>query len=406
MAKILSQLGVETSNIVEAWHVTQSIDAFTGTEAYDITLSGSLTLQNGTQGANKIATSDANGVISFTNSITASLQGTASYAITASYALNGGGGNATGSNYEIQFNKNGDFGATSSFKYNYDLQSLEHGFASTASGDYSLARGYYTQAEGDYSHAEGYINSAYGPGSHAEGSITSASGSYSHTEGYRTKTSGSFSHAEGYETISSGSYSHTEGEFTVAIGDSSHAEGRYTTASAYCSHTEGWGTQTVSWYQHAQGTYNLPTSGAGAFILGNGADSSNKSNLIFASGSTVEITGSLIVTSSALIIKNEILFTSQRNISTGGSTYSPSGFSRILLRIDGSTSSTLSDGTDGQILYLHCAQESTPGTHTITPSNTQGFTSIDFSSAGDTATLMFNGTKWYVISYYNATINP
>jgi len=42
MALTLSQIGIETSNTVEAWHVTQSIDAFTGTEAYDISLSGSL----------------------------------------------------------------------------------------------------------------------------------------------------------------------------------------------------------------------------------------------------------------------------------------------------------------------------------------------------------------------------
>jgi hypothetical protein len=91
MAQILSQLGIETSNTVEAWHVTQSIDAFTGVTAYDITLSGSFTLQNGTQGANKIAVSDANGKIDFTNNITASLYGTSSWSnntLTASYALN------------------------------------------------------------------------------------------------------------------------------------------------------------------------------------------------------------------------------------------------------------------------------------------------------------------------------
>jgi len=44
MALTLSQTGIETSNTVEAWHVTQSIDAFTGTEAYDITLSGSFNM--------------------------------------------------------------------------------------------------------------------------------------------------------------------------------------------------------------------------------------------------------------------------------------------------------------------------------------------------------------------------
>jgi len=39
---ILSKTGITTGQTVETWHVTQSIDAFTGAEAYDITLSGSL----------------------------------------------------------------------------------------------------------------------------------------------------------------------------------------------------------------------------------------------------------------------------------------------------------------------------------------------------------------------------
>ena len=42
MALILDKIGIVTGNTVEAYHVTQSIDAFTGVAAYDITLSGSL----------------------------------------------------------------------------------------------------------------------------------------------------------------------------------------------------------------------------------------------------------------------------------------------------------------------------------------------------------------------------
>ena len=42
MAKTLSKTGITTNNTIEASHVTQSIDAFTGVDAYDITLSGSL----------------------------------------------------------------------------------------------------------------------------------------------------------------------------------------------------------------------------------------------------------------------------------------------------------------------------------------------------------------------------
>ena len=42
MAKNLTKTGITTGNTVEAFHVTQSVDAFTGIDAYDITISGSL----------------------------------------------------------------------------------------------------------------------------------------------------------------------------------------------------------------------------------------------------------------------------------------------------------------------------------------------------------------------------
>ena len=42
MAKTLSKSGISTGQDILAWHVTQSVDAFTGTGAYDVTLSGSL----------------------------------------------------------------------------------------------------------------------------------------------------------------------------------------------------------------------------------------------------------------------------------------------------------------------------------------------------------------------------
>lgn len=44
MAKTLSKTGITNGQTIQPSHVTQSIDAFTATEAYDISLSGSLTL--------------------------------------------------------------------------------------------------------------------------------------------------------------------------------------------------------------------------------------------------------------------------------------------------------------------------------------------------------------------------
>ena len=93
MAATLSKIGITTGNTVETWHVTQSIDAFTGTKAYDITLSGSLTLGSGTtmNGTASYATNAQQSQIA----ISSSYATTSSYAVTASYALNGGGGGAS-----------------------------------------------------------------------------------------------------------------------------------------------------------------------------------------------------------------------------------------------------------------------------------------------------------------------
>lgn len=48
MAKELSKSGISTGQDILAGHVTQSVDALTGTEAYDITVSGSLTITGST----------------------------------------------------------------------------------------------------------------------------------------------------------------------------------------------------------------------------------------------------------------------------------------------------------------------------------------------------------------------
>jgi len=113
-------------------------------------------------------------------------------------------------------------------------------------------------------------NIATGENSHAEGSITKAIGNYSHAEGDNTQAKGDYSHAEGQETIASGSYSHAEGYQTIALAN----------------------------HQHVQGQYNAVSSVPSAFIVGNGTDDINRSNLIHAAGNEVEITGSLNINGS------------------------------------------------------------------------------------------------------------
>jgi hypothetical protein len=113
-------------------------------------------------------------------------------------------------------------------------------------------------------------NIATGEYSHAEGSITKAIGDYSHAEGDFTQAKGNYSHAEGQETIASGSYSHAEGLQTIALAN----------------------------HQHVQGQYNSVSSVPSAFIVGNGTDDSNRSNLIYAAENEVQISGSLKVSGS------------------------------------------------------------------------------------------------------------
>ena len=190
--------------------------------------------------------------------------------------------------------------------------SLSQGIINNASGSYSHAEGYGTialqiashaegagtQATGAYSHAEGAGTQAIGDGSHAEGESTVATGEGSHAEGFESQAIGYYSHAEGAQSQATGPYSHAEGAGTQAIGLYSHTEGYTTTAIGDSSHAEGLGTVASGSHQHVQGQYNILSSAQAAFIVGNGVDNSNRSNLIYAAGNVFEITGSVNVTGS------------------------------------------------------------------------------------------------------------
>jgi len=69
MANNLTKSGITSNGTIEAWHVTQSIDAFTGTEAYNINLSGSLAVTGSLQvGSGSISSGSYQTVIgSFNN---------------------------------------------------------------------------------------------------------------------------------------------------------------------------------------------------------------------------------------------------------------------------------------------------------------------------------------------------
>lgn len=174
--------------------------------------------------------------------------------------------------------------------------SISAGSSAKATELTAQAFGYATEANARFSHAEGYSSKvsidasekviAFEPETgagrygHAEGFGTLVTGGIgAHAEGALTLASGDSSHAEGYKTTASGGSSHAEGESTTASKDGSHAEGNNTIASGHYSHAEGNRTIASSAYQHVQGLCNVEdSSGIYAHIVGNGTDSSSRSN--------------------------------------------------------------------------------------------------------------------------------
>jgi hypothetical protein len=344
MAKQLSKQDIVTRKVVKPGHVSQSVDAFTGIDAYDIIISGSLTITgsvaiNGltnTAQSNVLTVDTTTGQLyytassaigggggfsntgSFTGSFTGSLQGTASYAtntLSASYAatasyvnlvagpnitinqvgtsfeISGSSGsgstNPAGNNYEIQFNNSGNFGATGSFRFNYLSQSLEQGTEVTASGLYSHAEGGATIASGLTSHAEGAYTLAEGIADHAEGFQTTASS----VGWYPGGGSATAAHAEGYGTKAYGIAAHAEGYSTMTSGNFAHAEGFGTLANQTGSHAEGFYTTASGIYSHAEGFYTI-ASGSYQHVQGQFNTHGDDASLMIVGNGTADNTRS------------------------------------------------------------------------------------------------------------------
>jgi hypothetical protein len=163
--------------------------------------------------------------------------------------------------------------------------------------------------------------------SHAEGNSTTTFGFYSHTEGLQTTTTGNYSHAEGLSTTAVGDASHAEGSFTRTTGVAAHAEGSSTVAFGDYSHAEGFNTTAIAKYQHVQGLSNIPLGGEGTFIIGNGTVAT-PSNLVYASGSQVQVTGSLNTTEGIYITPTWRIIPSASNLVVekfNGSAWTQSG---------------------------------------------------------------------------------
>ena len=222
-----------------------------------------------------------------------------------------------------------------------------------ALGERSHAEGKETSTVGYSSHAEGQSTVAVGENSHAEGFLTTTGGSFyyfSVTPGDTTVTiaavdarpeldgatltfvpvtpegpqrpievfAGTYVISyDGTDTTieldspiddstSSGAifntdlgkYSHAEGESTRALGRSSHAEGYETIASGTYSHAQGIGTIASGSGQFVAGTYNLRGNDTSIFVIGNGNNDGDRSDILRIHENNFQVTGSLSLTGS------------------------------------------------------------------------------------------------------------
>ena len=153
---------------------------------------------------------------------------------------------------------------------------------------------------------------------------TSATGSNAVAMGNGTTASGGRSTAMGSGTIASGNNSTAMGYFTTASGNKTVAMGANTTASDYASLVIGQFNSSGSSVTNNATSYNTANT---AFVIGNGTDSSNKSDafkVMFNGDATVS--NDLTVSGDVVISSDERL---KSNIVSLGSTLPK------LLQIDG-----------------------------------------------------------------------
>jgi len=191
--------------------------------------------------------------------------------------------------------------------FSMNAQMTDNSSGTSASGTNAVAMGDGTTASGSVSTAMGALTTASGILSTAMGYQTTASGYASTAMSYQTTASGNYSKAMGRETTASGNYSIAMGRETTASGKYSIAMGRNTTASDFGSTVIGRYNSSGS---SATSADSFSTS-APAFVVGNGADSSNKSDafkVMFNGDTTVSndltVSGDVVISSDARLKSN------------------------------------------------------------------------------------------------------
>ena len=144
-----------------------------------------------------------------------------------------------------------------------------------ASGANSIAMGKFTTASGKNSTAMGEITTASGESSTAMGSQSQAISKYATAMGWGTIANNFASTAIGVYTIASGNTSLAIGVQTEASGDYSTTLGQYTTAKSFVETTLG--SYNTDYIPASTNSWDTTDR---LFVIGNGQDSSNRSDAL------------------------------------------------------------------------------------------------------------------------------
>ena len=427
MAKLLSKTGIVSLSTIRPWHVSQSVDALTGTEAYDISISGSLTVTGSTYLSSSLTVTGSvyinslitysnadvvtidpvtgqlfltssnsfNSITNITNSISNYITSSVTNSISSSNVTNNFSGSTAISSIIATTVTNNYITSSVSSSYTNSIvtnivnqpapsdQYIQYNSGSTFGADASFKFIYLSQ-----SLQQGSNTLAPGTKSHAEGTSTIASGSFSHAEGSSNIAKGNNSHAEGFNNTSTGVYSHAEGESTHAGGIGSHTEGLFTSASGN--------------YQHVSGMYNIPSTSPGATIIGNGVSTSNLSNILFASGSTFQTSASLNLSGSFVPQFRNLGSVQVAGTTSGIQTYTSDynvTFQAGVVGMGNKNEIRLpASPQTGSIIYLQrisgttACRVSGSGTHTVNGSAGYTFPTSLYARR----MFVFHGTGWYV----------
>ena len=93
-------------------------------------------------------------------------------------------------------------------------------------------------------------------------------------------------------------------------------------------------------------------------------------------------------------------------ISISSSTTTDFSSNNSVIEIDTTTSAsqTLADGENGDVKVVVATQTPT-ATVVVTPTNANGFSTISFTNAGDTVTMLFVNGAWNIVSNFRASVS-